>query len=69
MRIASFSIKRPADLPLEGMVTRESKGRYIVDIYFKQSSRYYGNEIICASHQREAKKWAERLYPTLKWRK
>lgn len=54
---------KPDDMPMTGRLTREGKHRYILDMRFKRSQRYYGWEIISAVNKRDARAQVKRLYP------
>lgn len=58
------------DMPMVGALARESKKRnsegyhrYVLVLRFKQSHRWYGDDIIYAVDMRNAKLLARRLHP------
>ena len=67
--MSPYATKRPEFLPMVAMVTRESKGQYIVTIKFTKSKRLYGEEMVFAPNIKLVKAHIVKLYPGIKWSK
>lgn len=66
--LATFK-KRGDDMPMQGRILREGKGKYVVMINFTKTKRHYHDELVFAKDQKAVKAHIKLMYPTLTWRR